>query len=300
VKNTGNVPLTSIVIGIPGEDITGSNGADSSGVIWKITTTPTLSMSTTGTADGCTETYANPTSGTATNGNITITCPSGVFVQGDTLSVQFTALAPDKINSTYNFPATINSSTTAATSNWYADTQILIALSANIAVAVNGAATCTGVTLTPATSTVNFGTVPASTNRPCTDAMIVTITSDASNPTNWTLYASVGANPTRTGTGLANELALQTDATNSTSAASVPCPTGITAPCMAYDNTAAYTPVLLTSSGSGTRLAYTTQGGTGDVTSAIKIYVNYEVSIGTETVPPTGYQETITYTWIAN
>ncbi|HTW83974.1 MAG TPA: hypothetical protein VMD91_07915 [Candidatus Sulfotelmatobacter sp.] len=300
IKNTGNVAITSAVIAIPGEDTTGSNGADSSGVIWKITAAPTLTMSSTGTADGCTETYANPTSGTATNGNITITCPSGVFTQGNTLSVQFTALAPDKINSTYNFPATINGSTTAATSNWYADTQILIALSANVAVAVNGSASCAGVTLTPATLTVNFGTVPASTNRNCADAMIVTVTTDASDPTNWTLYASVDANPSRTGAGSANELNLETDSTNSTGATTVPCPTSITPPCMAYDNTAAYTPVLLTSTGSGTRLAYTTQGGTGDDTNPIKIYVNYQVSIGTETVPPTGHQQTITYTWIAN
>jgi hypothetical protein len=301
VKNTGNVAITSVKIGIPGPDTTGSNGADSSGVIWKLTSAPVLTMSTTGTADGCTASYTNPASGTDTTGNITITCPSGNFANGATLNVQFVALAPDKINSTYNWPATINGSTTAATPNWYADTQILIALSANVAVAVNGSASCTGVTLTPATYTINFGNVPANTTRTCTDAMLVTITTDASSPTNWTLYASVGANPARTaGTGSPNELNLETDSTNSTGAATIPCPSGITAPCVAYDNTAAYTPVLLTSGSNGTRIAYTTQGGTGDVTSPIQIYVNYEVSIGTETVPPTGYQETVTYTWIAN
>ena len=56
----------------------------------------------------------------------------------------------------------------------------------------------------------------------------------------------------------------------------------------------------VTSSGAGTRLAYSTQGGTGVNNGSVKIYVNYEVSIGTEAVPTTGHQQTITYTWIAN
>jgi hypothetical protein len=116
----------------------------------------------------------------------------------------------------------------------------------------------------------------------------------------WSLYVSASANPARTGGGATNELLVETDAANSTAATSVPCPTSVTPPCFFYDNTAAYTPIGLTSSGTGTRLGYTAAGGTGVNNGSIKFLVNFEVSVGTETVPQVGYQETITFTWIGN
>jgi hypothetical protein len=58
--------------------------------------------------------------------------------------------------------------------------------------------------------------------------------------------------------------------------------------------------VQLTSSGTGSRLGYTGSSGTGVNNNSIKILVDFAVSIGTETVPGVGEQETITYTWIAN
>ena len=98
--------------------------------------------------------------------------------------------------------------------------------------------------------------------------MFVGVTTDASNPTNWSLYASASGNPSATAH-------------------------------FTYDNTT-YTPIQLTGSGTGTRLGYTTNGGTNVNNATVTFDVNYQVAIGTETVPPTGEQETITYTWIAN
>lgn len=300
IKNTSSIAITSATIGVPGETTTGANGADASGNIWKLTVAPTLTIEQTGTANGCTATFQNPASGTDQTGNITISCPGTDFPAGDTLDVQFTALAPLLINSSYNFPATINGSGANVSPNWFEDTQILVALSASVSIAVNGAASCPTVVLTPATSTVNFGTIATSTTVACPDAMIATVTTDAASPSNWSLYVSADANPARTGAGATNELLIETDSAKSTSAAGIPCPTSVTPPCMAYDNTAAYTPIGLTSSGTGTRLAFTEAGGTGVNNSSVKIFVNFEVSIGTETVPATGHQQTITYTWIAN
>lgn len=301
IKNTGGISITAATIAIPGPDTTGTNGQDASGNIWKVTGTPVLTDERTGNANGCTQSFINPASGLDTAAKISIVCPAGNFIGGDTLDIQFVAIAPLKINSTYNFATTINGAATGVAPNWYADTQILIALSATISVAVNNAASCPAqVALSAPNSTVNFGIVAANTNVACPDAMIVTVVTDAANPANWSLYVSADANPARTGAGATNELLIQTDTTNSTAANSVPCPSGITAPCFAYDSTAAYTPVGVTSSGAGTRLAYSTQGGTGVNNGSVKIYVNYEVSIGTEAVPTTGHQQTITYTWIAN
>jgi len=325
IVNTGSVAITSATIGLPSSDVTGSNGADSSGTIWALTAAPTLSIEQVGNANGCTATYVNPTSGTETPGTaqISISCPGNDFPVGDTLDVTFTAKTPLKVNATYAFPATINGSSTGVSANWNDDEDILIALSASLTVAVNPSAACggtasgTGFAITTATNTVNFGQVAANKYYYCKDAMIVGVTTDASNPTNWALYASASGNPTATGgtasaTGTAttesttNELLVSTDPTDSTGGttnvgtASIPCPSGSSyTTCFSYDNTT-YTPIQLTGSGTGTRLGYTTNGGTGVNNAAVTFDVNYQVAVGTETVPATGEQETITYTWIAN
>jgi hypothetical protein len=312
IKNTGTVPITTATIGIPSQDTTGSNGADSSGVIWSLTGAPTLVNEATGNANGCTDTYVNPTSGTEATGTamISITCPSGDFAAGQTLDVTFNATTPLKINSTYAWPATVNGSATAVSANWTDDEDILIALSANVTVNVNTSATCnhsaySGFSLSA--QEVNFGQIPPSSSAYCTDAMIVQVTTDASNPTNWSLYASASGNPaTSSGTAVSNELQVSTDPTNSTGGttnvpkASIPCPTGSSATsCFSYDSTS-YTVMATTGSGNGNRLGYTTNGGTGINNNTVQIDVNYQVTLGTEAQPPTGNQETITYTWIAN
>jgi len=321
VKNTSSVPITTVAIAIPSSDTTGSNGADTSGTIWNVTATPTLVIERTGNANGCTvSSYTNPTSGTSAPGSINISCPSGDFISGDTLDVTFLAKTPLKVNSTYAFPATVNGSTTAVSPTWTDDEDILIGLSATLTVSVNPAATCGGTQTSPvgfavstATNTFNFGQINASKYYYCRDAMFVGVTTDASNPTNWSLYASASGNPSATAdtasaTGTAttesssNELLVSMDPANSTGgttsplAASIPC---ATTSCFTYDNTT-YTPIQLTGSGTGTRLGYTTNGGTNVNNATVTFDVNYQVAIGTETVPPTGEQETITYTWIAN
>jgi hypothetical protein len=313
IKNTGTVAITSATIGIPSQDTTGSDGTDSSGVIWKLTAAPTLVNESTGNANGCTDTYVNPTSGTEAPGTamISITCPSGDFTAGQTLDVTFNANTPLKINSTYAWPATVNGSATAVSPNWTDDEDILIALSANVSVAVNPSATCnetgySGFGISTMTQTVNFGQVPNSSSARCTDAMIVQVTTDASSPTNWSIYASASGNPTATGASVSNELQISTDPTNSTGGttnvptANIPCPSGSGySTCFSYDSTA-YTVMQLTGSGNGNRLGYTTNGGTGINNSTVTFDINYRVTIGTETIPTTGNQETITYTWIAN
>jgi hypothetical protein len=320
VKNTGSVPITSVTIAIPSQDTTGSNGADSAGTIWDVTATPTLIIERTGNANGCTASApVNPVSGTSTPGSMSITCPSGDFIAGDTLDVTFLAKTPLKINATYAFTPTVNGSATAVSPNWTDDEDILIALSATVSVTVNPSAACggtasaTGFAVSTATQTFNFGVIGANKYYYCKDAMIVQVTTDASTPTNWSLYASAGGNPSATAavasaTGTAstesttNELLVSMDPTNSTggttspAAASIPCSTTT---CFTYDNTT-YTPIALTGSGTGTRLGYTTNGGTNVNNGTVTFDVNYQVAVGTETVPTTGEQETITYTWIAN
>jgi len=321
VKNTSSVGITSVTIAIPSTDTTGSNGADTAGTIWNVTATPTLVIERTGNANGCTiSSYTNPTSGTSAPGSINITCPSGDFVAADTLDVTFTAKTPLKINSTYAFTATVNGSATAVSPNWTDDEDILIGLSATLTVTLNTTPSCGGTQTSPTgfavsmpTETFNFGQINASKYYYCKDAMFVGVTTDASDPTNWSLYASASGNPSATGavasaTGTAttesttNELLISTDPGGSTGgttnvpAASIPC---ATTSCFTYDNTT-YTPISLTGSGTGTRLGDTTNGGTNVNNGTVSFAVNYQVAIGTETVPTTGEQETITYTWIAN
>lgn len=323
VKNTGSTNITAVNITIPSSDTTGSNGADPSGTIWNVTGASVI-INPVGTANGCTVgTIVNPASGTGATGTLPITCPSGDFPAGDTMQVTFTAKSPLKINATYAFPATIQNGATAGAvaPNWTDDEDILIALSATLTVNVNPSMTCGGTATpgtgypvaTPATETVNFGAVASTKYEYCKDAMIVQVTTDASTPTNWSLYASAGANPAATAgnasaTGTAttestsNELLVSMDPASSTGgtanvpAANIPCST---TSCFTYDNTT-YAAMALTSSGTGTRLGYTTNGGTNVNNATVNFYVNYQVAVGTETVPPTGEQETITYTWIAN
>ena len=52
--------------------------------------------------------------------------------------------------------------------------------------------------------------------------------------------------------------------------------------------------------GNGTRIAYTTLGGTKIFTSAISVDLNEEIAVGTETVPTTGYSQVLTFTWVSN
>jgi hypothetical protein len=58
--------------------------------------------------------------------------------------------------------------------------------------------------------------------------------------------------------------------------------------------------MAVTGSGNGNRLGYTTNGGTGINNNTVTFDISYRVTLGTETPPQTGNQETITYTWIAN
>ena len=314
IKNTGSVAITSATIGIPSQDTTGSNGADSSGTIWKLTAAPTLVNEATGNANGCTDTYVNPTSGTEAAGTaqISITCPSGDFIAGQTLDVTFNANTPLKINSTYAWPATVNGSATAVSANWTDDEDILIALSANVTVNVNpsAASSCTGTgsgfAITLATETVNFGQIATGGTATCPDAMIAQVTTDASDPTNWSFYASASGNPPTTGASVSNELLISTDPANSTGgttnvpSANIPCPSGSgDTTCFSYDSTS-YTVMAVTGSGNGNRLGYTTNGGTGINNNTVTFDIDYRVTLGTETPPQTGNQETITYTWIAN
>jgi len=343
ITNTGSVNITTATITIPGPDTTGSNGTDTSGNYWQLTAAPTLNLERTSNANGCTDTYTNPTSG-AVNGSIVITCPAGDFLAGDVLDVSFSAIVPLKVNSSFAWPATINSGpAVATTSSWPDDQDILIALAATVSVSLNTptpGTTCGG-TASPGmgypnisvATTFNFGAVGTNTYEWCKDAMTVQVTTDASNPTNWSLYASASANPSATsgtaattaasGSGTestSNELLVATDPSTSTggtttvpkatagclasatpiTSACIPCPSGSSATsCFSYDNTT-FTPIQLTSNGTGTRLGYTTNGGSGVNNSTVTTNVSYEVAVGAESVPPTGYQETITYTWIAN
>ena len=150
---------------------------------------------------------------------------------------------------------------------------------------------------------MNFGTVNANTYTYCPDVMTATVTTDSNAPSPWALYVSASSNPAATGAVLSsggsttNELNIQTDTANSTSTTAT-CPSGGNG-CLAYDTTS-YAPIQTTSTGNGTRIAYTTSGGSKLLTSGVSIDLNEEIAVGTETIPTTGYSETLTFTWIAN
>ena len=253
-------------------------------------------------------TNPSPANGTNT-GTIAIACSTHPLAAGDTLDVTFTALAPLKINSSYLWSTTINGSI-ATTPNWFSDNSILIALSASVGVTVNNV-TCTikggsgnsTPTITPATYTMNFGIVNSGTYTFCPDVMTATVVTDSNAPSTWSLYVSVDANPAATGATLSsggtttNELNIQTDTANSTSTTAT-CPSGSNG-CLAYDTTS-YAAIQTTASGNGTRIAYTTLGGSKVLTSGVSIDLNEEIAVGSETVPTTGYSQTLTFTWISN
>lgn len=302
IQNESNVAITSASIKIPGPDTTGANGADSSGTIWSVTSTPaTVSLQVEGTSGngGCAVTaIVNPANGNDTTGHIAIGNASGntcSVAPGQTLDVTFTAKAPYKVNSTFDWPAIVNGSITTSP-NWFADTQILIGLTATLSVAVNSAASCPPQVLLTNPQVLNFGNVNGNSTVTCPAAIIAKIATDASSPQTWQLYVAVDGNPARTASsGPANEILVQTNTSASTAPSSISCPGGGT--CLTYDTTSFS--VLSTAAGTaGNRVAYTSGSGTNPIYGTVNVYTDVQITTGTE--PGAAHTQTITYTWIPN
>ncbi|MHB8139918.1 MAG: hypothetical protein ACYDHD_01455 [Vulcanimicrobiaceae bacterium] len=288
IKNTSSAGhnIYSAVITIPGLDTSGANGTDSTGTPWTITSAPTLSGSG---YSGCSVTgYASATTGGG-NGNITIGGGSCALAPNGYINVSFAAKAPYKVNSTFDFPTVVNGSINAAES-WFSDQDMLIILSAQLAVTVNppnpgpGGSTpvvnCVPCTFSP--GEVNFGAVANSTTSSFGDVVDVSVYTNAANPIGWQLQVTTNNNPARTPTPPTNELLTSVDSTNSSQG------TGMNFDQTAYGVVPTSGGLTLVDTGSGVsarRLPY-------------DVLQNYQLNVGTEALAP--QTAAVTFTFISN
>ena len=296
IKNTSNTNnITYMRIVVPGTDASGANATDASNVTWTITGT---GPAVTGSTDGCTVTsYASATTAGA-NGYIDIGKTVGsacALKPGDTLTVTFTALSPSAQNDSYQFPViNMNNAGITAGENWQYDTYVNVSLSVGLSVVVNPANPGPGSSVPnpncPAAypcsfsgTTIDFGTVPASTTNAYTDVVRSSVYITSGATVTWKLYVDTNNNPARTGAGATNELLTDVDAATSTNN-----PTHITFDQTTYAVVPAASPGLLLANGTNV---------VGNSTP-LDLIQNFELSLGTEPVAP--QNSVVTYTLIAN
>jgi hypothetical protein len=305
VKNTsasGSGSIGTVVITIPGTDISGSNATDSSGNTWTLTTpiSSTITLSGSGSA-GCTlntspaATFSASTSGT--NGQITISGCTGLTA-GNALDVTFQANNPQSQSDSYLFPATIDGSSTGAGALYLGSNEVQVAFSIGLSIAVDPSNPTSGnAHPVPACSpaqcafsgtTLDFGTIGNSSSVTGTDVVNASViyTGATSAGHTWTLSVQSNANPACTGGTCsgANEMLADVDSAASGSNAN-------SCGAMTYNQTSLA--VVPTAS---TMLIAT--GPENNCSKPYDVIQNYKVSIGTEAI--SGVVSTVTYTLIAN
>ena len=278
--------VTSITITIPGSDVSGNNGTDSSGQNWEITSAPALSGSG---FSGCSVTsYSSPTTG-GSNGQIVIGGSSCALTPGGTMNVTFDAKEPYKVNDVYRFSATANAGAVIASETWMNDTEMEIVLSANLNVIVDPAPdenagtdpspNCPACTFGP--SLIDFGSVTGSVVG--TDVAEVDVTTDAASPVGWQLYVSASENPANTGGSYSNVLLVDVDSAHSISGAGVN-----------YDQTSLG---VVPTTGVGLELLDTGSGASVR-RNPYGFVITHEIYINGS--PAGAVTSTLTYTFIAN
>lgn len=294
--------LTSATITVPGKDAT-SGSLPSDGTAWTITSAPTISGST----YGCTlSTSANNGSASTSGSNGTFTLGGGScsIPSGSTITIAFTAKAPYTVNDQYQFPATVNGSITAS-ETWTGDQYVKIVLGASLVVTVaptqnaHGYAysySCPTCTFTPATYTIDFGSIAAGSSATGTDVVLLDVYTNASTGQGWSVYVTQQntGNPTAA-------TYLQTEVDSSSTGG---CPTGNG--CISYQpvsgtsyGTTSYTPIPVTISPTSGLLIGSTSSGTAATRLPFEFSNNYRIVIPAagNTSPSTS---AITYTFIAN
>jgi hypothetical protein len=220
-NNTGNTTITSITMKVPGPDISGASDQEPSGPYFFVTSNGATIKSglqytgSGGTLGQCsTVTVTEPTS----SGSPIVTTPGSIVLSGCSippgysLMIPFTAKSPSTVNSVYQFSTTFNGSASgvAASENWFSSTQVKISLSATMTISLAPTGTgpsgtshpnYTGCTLSSGASTANlsswldFGTVPVGVTATCTDALMVSIATNAGGTVGWNLYVTADGNP---------------------------------------------------------------------------------------------------------
>lgn len=280
--------VTSIVITIPGLDVAGNVGTDSSGQTWQITSAPTLSGSG---FSGCSVTsYSSPTTG-GSNGQIAIGGSSCALTPGGTMNVTFDAKEPYEINDSYRFSASANDGAVVASETWTSATEMEILLSANLSVIVdptpdanagsNPTPNCASCTF--GTGLIDFGSVTNPGSVLATDVEEVDVTTDAASPVGWQLYVSASTNPANTGGSYSNVLLSDVDSANSISGAGVN-----------YDQTS---PAVVPTTGLGLELVDTGSGATAR-RNPYGFVINDELYVNGAS--PGAVTTVLTYTFVAN
>ena len=288
--------LTQLTITIPGKDVSGVNGTDSSGEPWTITGwgpsgTSSSSAALSGSGfSGCSITSYSSATAAGADGQIVVGGSSCSLAPGGVMNVTFTAKAPYRVNDSYQFAATANSGTAPVYPTWTNDANVNIALSASINVTTDPSAdvnagtnptpNCVGCTFGP--SFINVGSVADGSTFNATDTASVTVNTDASSPQGWDLYVSTDSNPANTGSP-SNEFLSSVDKSASLSL------TGLT-----YDTTVD-TVVPVSSPG---LLLIDSASGTTARRNPFGFVMNFQVKISGG---PTSAQTAVTtYTFIPN
>ena len=280
--------ITTITITVPGKDVSGNNGADSSNTPWTITAAPTLTGS--GFSNCSVTSYTSATAAGA-NGSIVIGGASCALTPNGVMNVNFDAKAPYKVNDTYQFPATANGGAATVSETWTNDTEMEIILSASLSITVNPATNASAGTTpsvncpscTFASGSVDMGTISNPGAVTGTDVAEVDVTTNAASPIGWKLYVDTSANPSNTAGTYLNELVTDVDNGASISGA------GVT-----YDSTSL---TVVPTISPGTQLL-DTGSGTSVRRNPFGFVMNYEVYINGGVT--TSQSPTITYTFISS
>ena len=221
VTNTGGTPITTLTITVPGPDTSGASDQESGGPFFSVTSSNAAVLSALrysgsgGSLTSCTGvTITNPhNTGTSpvvtAAGSIKLTGCS--IPTGYTIVIPFSAKTPATVNSTYAFGTVFNAANTAASENWFADTQLKITLQATMSIILaptgtgpsgTASANFAGCTRSDAVASsanlasyLDYGTVPAGVTETCSDAVLVSIATNAGGTVGWSLYVTADGNP---------------------------------------------------------------------------------------------------------
>lgn len=221
LNNTGNTTITSITIKVPGPDNSGASDQEASGPYFFVTSPGATIKSglqytgTGGTLGQCsTVTVTEPTN----SGSPIVTTAGSIVLSGCSIPpgysvmIPFSAKSPSTVNSVYQFSTSFTGSASgvAASETWFSSTQLKISLSATMTISLAPTGTgpsgtshpnYTGCTLSSGSSTANlsswldFGTVPSGVTATCTDALMVSIATNAGGTVGWNLYVTADGNP---------------------------------------------------------------------------------------------------------
>ena len=220
--NNGNTNITQVNVKIPGPDTSGASDQESNTVAYFKITDSSATVKTNLVYTGSGGSLTQCTAATVTNPTIASTGPvvvnNGSLVltgcsipPGYSVVMKFNALSPATANSTFQWSATFNGTGTnvAAAESWFSDQQIKITLSATMSVILKPSTSPSG-TSTPSfscayslggagtaslNSYLDFGSVASGATETCTDAIMISLATNAGGTVGWSLYVTADGNP---------------------------------------------------------------------------------------------------------